>query len=174
MNKKYVVLMIVIFVAGIAVGYARGKKTDPSIFTGKSKADAGKALMELAKEQAGKGSWERIAVGRAYYLGGMKSEGQAMFDGLAKKEPSDWMRIGRIYWEAGEWPKAKETFDKALAMTPKDAAWLAEIGGYYNVKGDRAKAEELFARSFDAESGELWHTINMAGSYFGVEPRGNS
>ncbi len=174
MKGKQTVVMIAVFVAGIAIGYARGKKTDPSIYSGKSKSEAAKALLEEAKVEAGKGSWENIAVGRAYYLGGMKSEGQAVFDGITKKEASDWMRIGRVYYEASEWSKAKEAFEKALEQKPKDAAWLAEVGGFYNVKGDRARAEELFKRSFEAESGEIWNTVNVGGSYLGVEPRGNS
>jgi tetratricopeptide (TPR) repeat protein len=179
MKRKQLIVMVLgmvlIFIAGIAVGYARGHKTDPSVYTGKSKQEAGKALLEQARQEAGKGSWEKIAVGRAYYLGGMKSDGQAIFDGINKKETSDWMRIGRIYYEANEWPKAKDAFDKALqGKTANDAAWLAEVGGYYNVKGDRAKAEELFKRSFGAESGEVWYTVNAGGSYLGVEPRGNS
>lgn len=175
MRSKSTLIMLIIFITGVAVGaLARGHKLDSSIFSGKSKADAGRALLDEAKSEAGKGSWENIAVGRVYYLGGKKPEGQAIFDGVANKKASDWMRIGRIYMEAHEWPKAKETFDKALTLEPKDAAWLAEIGGYYNVQGDRAKAEELFTRSLAAESGELWYTINMAGSYMGVEPRGNS
>ena len=128
--------LVMIFLAGIAVGaLARGKKVDASIFSGKSKADAGRALLDEAKVEAGKGSWENIAV---------------------------------------EWSKAKEAFDKALALEPKDAAWLAEIGAFYNLHGDRAKAEEMFTRSLAAESGEVWYTVNMAGSYMGVEPRGNS
>jgi len=40
----------------------------------------------------------------------------------------------------------------------------------YNLKGDRAKAEELFDRSFAVESGEVWATTNVAGSYIGVPP----
>lgn len=68
---------------------------------------------------------------------------------------SDWLRIGRIYLEAGEWDKATGAFDKALAASPKDAPWMAEIGGHYNMKGDRAKAEEYFAKSFSIESDEL-------------------
>ena len=176
MKVKSIVLLIIVFVSGIAAGaFARGKKVDvAALFASKSKAETGKALLALAREQAGKGSWENIAVGRVYYLGGMKSEGQAIFDGIAKKEPSDWMRIGRIYMEAKEWSKAEAAFNTALAAAPKDAAWLAEIGGYYNLKGDHAKAEEMFRKSLELESNELWHTVNMAGSYFGVEPRGNS
>ena len=167
--------LVMIFLAGIAVGaLARGKKVDASIFSGKSKADAGRALLDEAKVEAGKGSWENIAVGRVHYLGGKKSEGQAIFDGVSGKKASDWMRIGRVYMEANEWSKAKEAFDKALALEPKDAAWLAEIGAFYNLHGDRAKAEEMFTRSLAAESGEVWYTVNMAGSYMGVEPRGNS
>jgi len=175
MRTRTLVLMIVVFIAGIAVGaLARGRKADASLFSGKSKADAGRALLDEAKAEAGKGSWENIAVARVYYLAGKKPEAQAIFDSITNKKDSDWMRIGRIYMEAHEWPKAKEAFDKALTLSPKDAAWLAEIGGYYNLQGDRAKAEEMFTRSLAAESGELWYTVNMAGSYMGVEPRGNS
>jgi catechol-2,3-dioxygenase len=144
MRSKSTLIMIIVFVAGVAVGaFARGKKVDASIFNGKTKAEAGRALLDEAKSEA-------------------------------NKKASDWMRIGRIHLEAHEWPKAKEAFDKALSLEPKDAAWLAEIGGYYNLQGDRAKAEEMFTRSLATESGELWYTINMAGSYMGVEPRGNS
>jgi tetratricopeptide (TPR) repeat protein len=175
MRSKSTIVMIVVFIAGVAVGaLARGRKVESSIFSGKSKADAGRALLEEAKSEAGKGSWENIAVGRVYYLGGHKSDGQAIFDAVANKKASDWMRIGRIYMEAHEWSKAKEVFDKAVTLEPKDAAWLAEVGALYNMQGDRAKAEELFTRSLAAESGEVWYTINMAGSYMGVEPRGNS
>jgi Leu/Phe-tRNA-protein transferase len=43
------------------------------------------------------------------------------------------------------------------------------VGAYYNLHGDRAKAEELFDRSFAQASVEVWHTVNLAGSYLGVE-----
>ena len=176
-NRSWLLLSLV-FTLGIAVGaLARGgAKGDPSVFKGKSKSEAAKSLLMLAEAQAGKGSWENIAVGRTYYLGGMKKEGQAIFDSVTSKkaEGSDWMRIGRIYYDAGEWDKAKTAFDKALALEKNDAAWLAEVGGYYNLKGDRAKAEEMFEHSLKVEGGEVWNTVNMAGSYLGVEPRGNS
>jgi tetratricopeptide (TPR) repeat protein len=173
MRTKSITILVVTFTLGIAVGaFAARKGVDSNIYRGKSKQDAAQSLLELARTQAGKGSWENIAVGRALYVGGMKEEGQAIFDSITSKkpEPSDWMRIGRAYYDAGDWDKAKAAFDKTLEKSSKDAAWLAEIGAYYNLKGDRAKAEELFEKSFAAESGELWHTVNMAGSYVGVEP----
>ena len=96
-----------------------------------------------------------------------------MFDAVTSKkaEASDWFRIGRVYWEAGEWDKAKGAFDKALQMSPKDAPWLSEIGAYYNLKGDRARAEEMFDQSYKIESEEVWATLNMAGSYLGIKPQ---
>lgn len=175
MKARSVVALIFVFAIGIAVGaFARGSKAlDPNAYRGKSKKEAAAALLQLAQQQAGKGSWENIAVGRAQYLGGMKSEGQAIFDRVTsgkKVEGGDWIRIGRVYWEAGDWSKAKDAFDKALAKEPKDAPWLAEVGAYYNLKGDRAKAEELFDRSFAASTGEVWQAANIAGSYVGVAP----
>jgi len=171
MKRTHVAGVVVVFVIGVAVGaFARGSGAAASMFQGKSKQEAGRALLEVAHAQAGKGSWERIAVGRAYYLGGMKKEGQEIFDSIRKPEDSDLLRIGRIYYEAGEWDKAKQTFDRVVTMSPKDAPWLAEIGAYYNLKGDRERAEDLFAKSLAVESGEVWNTTNIAASYLGVEP----
>ncbi len=157
---------------GLAVGALAAGKVEPSLFRGKSKAEAGKAMLDLARAQAGKGSWENIAVGRVYYVAGMKAEGQTLFNtATAKKtDSSDLIRIGRAYWDAKDYDKAFAIFERALQLKPKDAPWLAEIGAYYNLRGDRARAEELFERSFAKESDEVWQTVNMAGSYYGVEP----
>ena len=165
--------IVIVFALGVVVGaFARGRGIDPSVYHSKSKREAATALLDIARSQAGKGSWENIAVARAYYLGGMKSEGQAIVDSIiAKKEvASDWMRVGEIYYEAGEWQKAKEAFNRAMTMDSKNASYLSETGAFYNLKGDRAKAEELFDRAFQVESGEVWRTVDIAGSYVGVQP----
>lgn len=172
MRKQLAVTGTLLLFLGVAIGYAASKKVDPSSYRSKSKQEAAKALLEQARVQAGKGSWERIAVGRVYYLGGMKPEGQAIFDEvLAKKqESSDIFRIARVYREAGEWPKAKEMFDKYATSNAKDDKGLAEIGAYYMLNGDRAGAEDLFDRSFKLAS-ELWSTVAAAGSYLNVPPQ---
>ncbi len=67
------------------------------------------------------GSWEKIAVGRAWYLGGDKAKASQIFDSVTsnkKVEGSDWFRLGRVYSEAGEWEKARDAFDRALALDP--------------------------------------------------------
>lgn len=175
MRSKSVMVMSLVFTLGIGVGaFAAKKGFDGSmLYRGKSKSEAGKNLLELAKKQAGKGSWERIGVGRVYYLGGMKAEGQAIFDEVTSKkpEPTDWWRIGRVYWEAGEWDKARAAFEKSLEKNPNDDKGLAELGAYYLLKGDREKAEELFDKSMTIESGETWNTSMMAGGYLGVKPQ---
>jgi len=174
MKKVLAALVVFAFLGGVAVGVASSAaKSDPSLFTGKSPKEAALALLAVAQSQAGKGSWENIGIGRVYYLMGDKAGGQAIFDRVTagKIKESDWMRLGRVYEEAKEWEKAKAAFDKALSLDPKDAEKLAEIGAYYNLRGDRAKAEELFARSFQSKSDEVWNTLNVAGSYVGVRPQ---
>lgn len=170
MKLRRTLVAVVVFILGIAVGYAA--RTNPSVYRGKSKDEAGKALLQEARRQAGKGSWERIAVGRVYYLAGMKPEGQAIFDEVLSKKPesSDYFRVARVYREAGEWTKAKELFDKYVKLNPKDDKGLAEVGAYYLLNGDREAAEELFDRSFKLES-EMWATVSAAAAYLGVEPQ---
>lgn len=171
MKVRLAVIATLLFVFGVAVGYA-ARRVVPADYQGKSKEDAGKALLEQARAQAGRGSWERIAVGRVYYLAGMKAEGQAIFDEVLSKKPesSDFFRVARVYREAGEWPKAKELFDKYLEKNPNDDKGLAEVGAYYLMNGDREKAEQLFQRSFKLES-EMWSTVSAAAGYLGVEPQ---
>ena len=165
---KKAISVSLVFLLGLAVGAtAAKKKMDPSLYRGKDKAAAAEAFLDVAKDVAGKGSWENIAIGRVYYLAGMKDKGQAIFDSVIdrKAKASDWLRMGRVYYQAGEWDKAKEAFDTVLSLTPDDASRLAEIGAYYNIRGEREKAEELFRQSFDEEPRAFWNLVNVAGSY---------
>ncbi|MEP7096906.1 MAG: tetratricopeptide repeat protein [Dokdonella sp.] len=171
MKLARVIAAAALFTGGIAVGYA-SQKVDTSLYHGKSKVDAAKALLEVARVQAGDGSWERIGIGRVYYLGGMKSEGQAIFDGVlaGKHKSSDLFRIAKVYREAGEWPKAKALFDSYVRDNPDDSQEVAQIGAYTLINGDRAGAERLFDQSFNS-SVDMWGTIAAAGAYLGVVPQ---
>ncbi|ALN65275.1 tetratricopeptide repeat family protein [Lysobacter antibioticus] len=164
-----------LFVAGTGIGHG-AKKQQPSATAYHQKApeDAAKALLELALVQAGKnGSWERIGAGRVYYLGGLKAQGQAVFDAIlsGKHEDSDVYRIARVYAEAGEWAKAKPLFDRFIAGNRDDAKAHAEIGAHYLLQGDRATAERMFDRAFELENDNPWITEYVAGAYLGVKPQ---
>src|SRR5262245_61680078 len=123
------------FVLGVVVqsGYAQSKKVtfSPELYQGKDPKDAAMALLDGALQLAEEGSWERIAVGRGWYLGGDKAKGQQIFDGVTggkKVAASDWFRIGRVYFEAGEWDKAQQALDKSVAMNSGDDSGLIEYG----------------------------------------------
>lgn len=164
---------VALLVAGIGIGYAAADKVAPAMYHGQSAQAAAAALAKVALVQAGAdGSWERIGVGRVYYLGGMKAEGQAIFDALlkGKHEDSDEFRIARVYAEAGEWSKAKPLFDDYLTRNQDQEKDLAEVGANYLLNGDRAGAEKLFDRALKVEDDEVWVTIAMAGAYLGVRP----
>jgi tetratricopeptide (TPR) repeat protein len=169
--RTAVALAAGLFVAGLGIGHA-DRKLDNALYHGKTSQDAARALLGAALTQAGDGSWERIAIGRVYYLGGLKSDGQAIFEQILSEDHdgSDELRIARVYCEAGEWPKAKLLFDHFVAGDPDDAEDLAEVGAYYLINGDRTHAEALFDRSFGAD-GELWATVDAAGGYLGVPPQ---
>lgn len=161
------------FAVGVAVGLAaKVPTTSPALFVGKEPRQAALALLQVAEAQAEKGSWENIGVARVYYLMGEKAKADAILQRVmaGKMKADDWLRIGRLYEEAGEWDKAREAFDKALALDPKDEDYPVQIGALYNLHGDRAKAEELFKRSFELKGDEVWNTLDAAGSYVGVRP----
>ena len=156
-------------------GLAQGKKPtfDPGIFEGSAPA-VGAKLLDGALVLAEQGSWERIAVGRAWSLGGDKAKGQQILDGVTSSrtvERSDWFRIGRVYAEAGEWPKAVAAFDKAMAMNADDDSGSIEYGAFANMNNDRSKAEGLFRTAMQKKPKEFWHWVNAGGSYLGVKPQ---
>jgi tetratricopeptide (TPR) repeat protein len=131
-------------------------------------------MLEGALQLAESGSWERIAVGRAWYLGGDKAKGQKIIDevtGGKKVAGSDWFRIGRLYVEAGEWDQAQVAFDRALAIDNGDDSGMIEYGGFANINKDRDKAEALFVKAFRKNPREFWHWVNVGGSYLGVRPQ---
>jgi tetratricopeptide (TPR) repeat protein len=171
MRGKFAVAMVLVFALGLGAGLLAAKgKVSPDAYRGKDAKAAGAALLQLAEEQAGAGSWERIGVGRVYYLSGDKARGQAIFDEVAKKaERSDWDRIAKVYVEAGEWEKAEAIF-RRINISKDDDSGLALAGALYNLHGDRKTAEEFFDRSFKKKADDVWNTLNAAGSYLGVQP----
>ena len=156
-------------------GLAQGKKPSftPEMLQG-SAPQVGTALLDGALVLAEQGSWERIAVGRAWYLGGDKAKGQQIFDGVTsgrKVEGSDWFRIARVYVEAGEWDKARTAFDKAMAMNADDDTGAMEYAAFANLNNDRGKAEGMFRMVLQKKPKEFWHWVNAGGSYLGVKPQ---
>jgi len=155
-------------------GQNRKPAFTPELVQGKDAKAVAAVMLEAALQLAEGGSWERIAVGRAWYLGGDKAKGQQILDevtGGKKVERSDWFRIGRLYVEAGEWDKAQAAFDRALPPDSGDDTGMIEYGGFANLNNDRQKAEDLFTRAFKKNPREFWHWVNAGGSYLGVKPQ---
>jgi tetratricopeptide (TPR) repeat protein len=167
------VLLGIAFSAGWVMARGGAAKSEPSLYLGKEPKAAAEALLAVAASQAGAGSWENIGVGRVYYLSGDKEKGEALFKKAIEKkaEKSDWRRIARVYAEAGEFEKAVSAMESAIALAPQAEGYQGELGAMLNLKGDRAKAEEWFAKSFAKDPNDIWATVNAAGSYIGVTPQ---
>lgn len=167
-------IVVLSFALGCAAGlaaYAAAVRFDPAILEGDRKAVADRLLKE-AETIAGKGSWERIAVGRVHYLAGRKEQGKALFDAVlaGKPEWSDYARIATVYAMAGEWDRAKDLYDQGLALKPGNGRLLAEAGAWHNLKGDPVRAKELFTASLNADPNDFWDRITIAASCEGQQP----
>ncbi len=174
------VLGVACFVLGAVAqsGFAQKKESrkpafSPDLLKGDAQAVAA-VMLDGALQLAENGSWERIAVGRAWYLGGDKAKGQQIFDGVTGARNvgrSDWIRLARVYDEAGEWDKAQAAFEKAFPASSDDDTGLVEYGALANLNKDRARAEALFNRAMKKNPEEFWHWVNVGGSYLGVRPQ---
>jgi tetratricopeptide (TPR) repeat protein len=177
---RILVLGVACFVLGAVVqsGFAQKQESrkpvySPDLFKGDAKSVAS-VMLDGALQLAEDGSWERIAVGRAWYLGGDKAKGRQIFDGVTGARSvgrSDWIRLARVYVEAGEWDEAQAAFDKALPANSSDDTGLIEYGALANLHGDRVKAEALFGRALKKDPDDFWHWVNAGGSYLGVRPQ---
>lgn len=129
-------------------------------------------LLELAEIQAGEGSWELLAVARAWAIAGSPDRAQALIDRAVgpKAKGADWIRAGRVWMAVEDFARAKPWFDKVVAAYPEDEDWLAEIGSYYLRFGDAEEGKRLIARSFDQDPSNLHNTIRVALASIGKEP----
>ncbi len=172
MQRSRYVAAAALVLAGAAVAAFAAKKLviDPSSYVGKPPQEAGAALVAAAQTLAENGTFENIACGRVLYLAGKKDAAKAIFDRVlaGKHDGGDLIRIARVYAEAGEWAAAKPLFDQVVETAPKDEDWLAEVGAAYVRAGDRARGEELYARSLAQDPSNLHNALRMASAYLGV------
>ena len=100
-NWRMVAFGLVCFGFGTMVQSGLAQKNAKPAFTldlvqGKDSKAAATALPDGALTLAGTGTWERIAAGRAWYLGGDKAKRQQIFDSVTSGKTvggSDWLRI---------------------------------------------------------------------------------
>jgi len=176
MNRTNALYAVFAFALGATtVLVAKTKVTfDPkAYYVGNEPKAASAALLTESEKLVGDDSWQRIAVGRVYYVSGDKAKGEALFQSVlsgAKVGKGDIYRIATAYAVAKDWDKAKPLFERAIALDPGDDTGIMKVACWYNLNGDRKRAEELFDRAFGKNPDEVWHYILAAGSYVGVQP----
>lgn len=178
--KAACVAVAIVGLAGTAHARPKLTRATPELYRGQSPQQAAAALLDTAKGQTEDGSWEQIAIGRIYYLGGRKAEGEAMFKALLDRteKTSDLYRIAQVYAEAGEWPKARPLLDRMLTMKEADAGDVMRAARTYAEHKEWARARPLFEKFValdDYDEKELaeigaWYMLNgdraTAESYF--------
>ena len=174
MSALYAVISFALGATTVLVAKSPKVIFDPkAYYAGHEGKAASDALLAQAEKLAGDDSWERIGVGRVAYMSGDKPKGEAIFGsvlGSPKVGKSDLYRIAVVYATNKEWSKAKPLFERAIAMDKEDDTGMLKIGCWFNVNGDRARAEELFDSAFAHSPDAVWHHILAAGSYVGIEP----
>ena len=139
-----------------------------------SPAEVGARFLEGALVLAEQGSWERIAVGRAWYLGGDKAKGQQIFDGVTsgrKVEGSDWFRIG------SRLRRGRRVAQGARGVRQGDRDERRRRLGDDRVRRLREREQRssqgrgALPIAMQKKPKEFWHWVNAGGSYLGVKPQ---
>jgi len=172
-NALYVVLAFALGATTVLVAKTKIVFDPNAYYAGKDPKAASALLLAEAEKLAGDGSWERIGVGRVAYVSGDKEKGEAIFNsvlGGSKVARSDLYRIATAYAVGKNWDKAKPLFERAIAMDASDDTGIMKAACWFNLNGERARAEELFGVALGKNPDEVWHYMLAAGSYVGVQP----
>jgi tetratricopeptide (TPR) repeat protein len=175
MSRSNVLYAVIAFALGATTVLVAKPKVvfDPkAYYLGKDPKAASAALLAEGERLAGDDTWQRIGVGRVAYLTGDKKKGEALFHSVleGKHGKSDLYRIATAYAIAKDWDKAKPLFEQAITMDPGDDTGIMKAGCWFNLNGDRKRAEELFGQALGKNPDDEWHYILSSGSYAGVEP----
>jgi len=176
MNRSHVLCAVVAFVLGATtVLVAKPKITfDPkAYYAGHSAQEAHASMLAEAEKLAGDDTWERIGVGRVALMSGDKQKAEQLFDSVLKSPKvgkGDIYRVATAYAAAKQWEKAKPLFERAVAMDKDDDTGITKAGCWFNLSGDRARAEELFNIAFTKSPDSAWNFIVAGGSYVGIDP----
>lgn len=175
MRGRNALNVLVAFVLGAStVLVAKTKLTfDPKAFyEGHDKKEAAALLFAEGERLAAGDTWQKIGAGRVAYQSGDKAKGEALFDGVlaGKHDKNDLQRIATAYAAGKNWDKAKPLFEQAIAMDAGDDSGILKAACWFNLNGDRARAEELFRMAFAHAPDHAWHYILASGSYQGVAP----
>lgn len=174
-------IAVVVLLLAVAVPLTQAAKKkdaasepDPrSYFADKDPKAAADALLARGIVAAGDGSYEQIEVARVWYLTGKKDEGRAILERYSKagsKEKGDLYRVAKVYCDAKEWETAKPIFDRVIAIDPEWQKALRTAGACAYWAGDRALAEDYFARAIRAKFDDPWTYSAIAAVYAGIPP----
>ena len=175
MTRANVVHALAAFALGATtVLVAKAKVTfDPkAYYAGAEPKAASAALLKEAEVLAKDDTWDRIGIGRVKCVSGDTAGGEAIFDSVlgGKYGKSDLYRIATAYAVAKNWAKAKPLFERAIAMDLKDDTGIMKAACWFNLNGERQRAEELFGIALAKNPEDVWHYTLSAGSYVGVQP----
>ncbi len=142
------------------------------LYKGKKAQEAGDALLTEALKKA-RDNWDKLSAARVYYLSGKKGRGEAIIQKVtaSNADADDWLQIGHIYYEAGEWDKAQTAFKRVLEIEPADPDYLMDIASYYLLKGERERAEVLLEKVFGPGEPEAGYLLKVGAAYLGVKPQ---
>jgi len=84
---------------------------------------------------------------------------------INEEEYQQYMELGRMSWEIGEYAKAAEMYKKAIEINPENEQAYVELAEIHWNKGERAKAKEMFKKAIDVNpKNEQTHII--AGDFY--------
>jgi tetratricopeptide (TPR) repeat protein len=172
-NALYAIAAFALGATTVLVAKTRVTFDPKTYYEGAAPKVAAAALLKEAEVLAKDDTWDRIGIGRVYCQSGDAKSGEALLQsvlGSPKVAKSDIYRIATAYAAAKEWEKAKPLFERAIAMDPGDDTGILKAACWFNLNGDRARAEELFGRAFAKSPDDVWHYTLSAGSYLGVAP----
>jgi len=97
---------------------------------------------------------------RALRLHGKKAEATACFEALAQS--GDAYRMAEGYWGLGDWEKAKQNFEMAIAQPKAPAMWRVRYGMLFHERFNNVEAAKLLNEALQQEPGNAQAYLGLA------------
>jgi len=87
---------------------------------------------------------------------------------INEEEYQEYMKLGKMSWDIGEYAKAEKIFKKAININPENEYIYSTLGALYRENGEYVKAAEMFEKAIKINSENVEFYIQLMWIYYSI------
>ena len=147
-------------------GKTLGKEGMAVVYTRKNQPEKALQMVKEVEQEAPDRSYVHVIKGDILYSQNKKKEAEAAYKTAVKKKDAEpyheavkYNQLGRLYASSGEYKKAHELYDQAIAIDPYYIEGTTNKGLAYEKEGKWDKALESYRQALDVEKNDSFALV---------------